>query len=540
MVRVANYALRAEKVAEGRRWKVKGKCLRRRAQGLLRNMKIRLVILALTLSACIPLQSYTIAEDQQEVDDILQGFEDQQNSGQGLDEVMKGFEDDTRPGIDAEQFNEDEVLKGFAADDQDQAPAAIADTYLPSFLSIDGYLKLSSVYAYQGHDAAGTDASWHGLTRLRPEIKLIVDADLPGTWQTRVSGHAFYDLAYTVNGRGEYPDDVRDSYEKEIEFDEVYLLGSLISSLDLKAGRQIVVWGRSDNIRITDVLNPLDLRWPGLVDIEKLRLAATMTKLDFYLNGWNLSGIVLHEVRYNKNPEFGGDFFTGIQPLPGAESPEEGFHIDHTQLGVSLNGIFRGWDVSFYYADIYAQNGYLNPISMSPPPQFEVKHPRVTMLGGAFNIARGNWLLKTEAAFFDGFEFTNTPGKEYSRLDALAGVDFSGLSDATITLELANRHYFDFDKRLEEGPDFQKEDLFEWALRVTKPYWNDTLNLIAVATLFGPSGDDGGFQRFTAKYDWTDSVELTGGVVFYQSGDLRRTKGIGHNDRVFVEVKYNF
>ena len=121
------------------------------------------------------------------------------------------------------------------------------------------------------------------------------------------------------------------------------------------------------------------------------------------------------------------------------------------------------------------------------------------MLGGAFNMAWHNWLFKTEAAFFDGFEFSNTPDKKYSRLDALAGVEYAGISDATIALEIANRHYFDFDERLEDGPDFQKEDLFEWALRVTKPYWNDTLNLTFLTNFFGPTGDDGGFQRFTAE-----------------------------------------
>ena len=486
-------------------------------------MKTGFIILTITLFICLPWQGISLAQDEQKLDDVLEGFED-----------------DARPGTGAQEMSEDEILEGFEIEDQESPRATATDSYLPSFLSIDGYFKLSSVYAYRAHDAAGTDTSWHGLTRLRPEIKLIADADLAGNWQARVSGHAFYDFAYTINGRDNYTDDVLDSYEEEIEFDEVYLLGSLTSDLDLKAGRQIVVWGRSDNIRITDVLNPLDLRWPGLVDIEKLRLPVTMTKLDYYRNGWNLSALVLHEVRYNKNPEFGSDFFPGTQPLPGDESPDEGFNIDNTQLAVSLNGIFRGWDVSFYYADIYAQNGYLNPISLNPAPQFEVKHPRVTMIGGAFNMARGNWLLKAESAYFDGFEFTNTPGKEYSRLDALAGVDYSGLSDATITLELANRHYFDFDKRLEESPDLQKEDLFEWALRITKPYWNDTLNLMFVATLFGPTGDDGGFQRFTAEYDWTDSIELTGGIVFYQSGDLRRTKGVGDNDRVYFEIQYNF
>jgi hypothetical protein len=35
-----------------------------------------------------------------------------------------------------------------------------------------------------------------------------------------------------------------------------------------------------------------------------------------------------------------------------------------------------------------------------------------------------------------------------------------------------------------------------------------------------------------------NSVELTGGIVFYQSGDLRRTVGIGGNDRVHGEVQY--
>jgi hypothetical protein len=48
---------------------------------------------------------------------------------------------------------------------------------------------------------------------------------------------------------------------------------------------------------------------------------------------------------------------------------------------------------------------------------------------------------------FDAFEFSNTPDKEYSRLDGLAGAEYAGISDATITLDIANRHYFDFDKR---------------------------------------------------------------------------------------------
>ena len=100
--------------------------------------------------------------------------------------------------------------------------------------------------------------------------------------------------------------------------------------------------------------------------------------------------------------------------------------------------------------------------------------------------------------------------------------------------------YFDFEERMEDSPDFQKEDLFEWAFRVMKPYLNDTLTLTFLANIFGPTGDDGGVQRFRSEYDYTDSIQFTGEIVFYQSGDLRRTMGIGDNDRVYFNVQYNF
>ncbi len=504
------------------------------------NRKITTACFLIVMTICLFLPQSVCSQQDPGLDEILNGFEDDQKSNDELQNALDGIEEEPGTKKTAEELTEDEILEGFEDETKEAAVMDAEKGGMPDWLSIDGYFKISSVYSYLSHDAAGTDTNWHGLTRLRSELKLKLDADLSETWQARVSGHAFYDVAYTINGRNNFTDDVLDNYEKELEFDEVYLQGSLSNDLDLKAGRQIVVWGRSDNIRITDVLNPLDLRWPGLVDIEKLRLPVTMTKLDYYLKGWSLSGIALHEVRYNWNPEFGSDFFPGLQPLPGKESPREGFAIDNTQFAASLNGIFQGWDISFYLADIYAQNGYISKDYLFSVPQSELKHPRVKMIGGAFNMARGNWLFKTEAAYFNGFEFSNTPDKEYSRLDGLAGVEYSGFSDATITLDIANRHYFDFDKRLKDSPDFQKEDLFEWALRITKPYLNDTLKLTFLANTFGPTGDDGAVQRFSAEYDYTDSIQLTGGLVFYQSGDLRRTMGIGDNDRVYLDVQYSF
>ncbi|MBT8372804.1 MAG: ligand-binding protein SH3, partial [Deltaproteobacteria bacterium] len=332
--------------------------------------------------------------------------------------------------------------------------------------------------------------------------------------------------------------DVVDNYEKEIELGETYLRGSLTKSFDVKIGRQIVVWGKSDNIRVTDVLNPLDMREPGLIDIEDLRLPVTMSRLDYYIGDWSLTGITIHEIRFNKNPEFGSDFYPSLTPPPHEDKPDS--NCKNTEYAAAINGIFSGWDVSFYWADYYNDMPHFELVPAGPPPQIELKHARLKMVGFAFNAALGNWLLKTEAAYIDGFEFFNSSEKDYSRIDVLAGIEYSGFTDTTVSLEAVNRHTNNFDDVLELPPDQAEEDEFQWVVRLTRNFLNETLSLTLLASTFGETGQDGAFQRFSAEYDITDSIEIEGGVVFYKSGDLARFRNIGDNDRLFCEIKYSF
>ena len=45
--------------------------------------------------------------------------------------------------------------------------------------------------------------------------------------------------------------------QSEVELYDAYVEGSITDSLDMKLGRQVVIWGRSDTLRVTDILNPL-------------------------------------------------------------------------------------------------------------------------------------------------------------------------------------------------------------------------------------------------------------------------------------------
>lgn len=479
-----------------------------------------------------------IVESGTETEDFAEDFSD--DLGDDFEDDPESGSDDL--GDDFDDFEGDEVEDGVqgAISDGDDLGEDEALYEEPSPVSINGHLAIESSYnfAHKKPDPGETD--WRGLSKLKSEFQLEIDARLSESWQMFVSGDFFNDFAYTINGRDDYTEEVLDTYQQQNEIREAYIQGSLISSLDIKVGRQIIVWGRSDNIRVTDVLNPLDLRSPGLTDIEDLRMPVTMTRFDFYHGDWNITGVAVHEQRTNKDPAYGGDFY----PLPLVYGPipyeKPSSDCENTGFAAAVNGVFSGWDVSFYYAYLYSHEAHVE-IDLTPAPSPVLRYADITMTGTAFNITEGDWLFKGEAAYFTGIRFSDATGtfntKTYSRIDVLGGIEYMGIDDTSLSLDIMNRHYTDFDGAAElMGAE---EHGFQTAARITRDFLNETLSLTLLGAVYG-TGDDGAYCRFTTEYDATDNVEIIGGVVIYAPGDLPSFQNIGNNDRIYCTLKYSF
>ncbi len=499
-------------------------------QNINRSLIRIMICLFLTFSLAVLPGKNAYSQEDESLDDIINGFDNDSSEDASHDNQSNAAEEADK--IEKDRISDD-ILDGFDDDGEDASAVSAEKKSRPSIFSFDGYLKLGSSYNIFNHNAQNTGkTNWHGLSRLLVESRLELSAKFSKSWQALISGRSAYDFAYLIRGRDEFTDDVLDAYEMEYELCDAYLLGSPLSTLDIKAGRQIVVWGRSDNIRVTDVLNPLDMREPGITDIENLRLPVTMTRIDYYIGDWSITGIALHEIRFDKIPEYGSDFYPSPIPQPGKDMPKHGGK--DTEYAAALNAIFSKWDFSLYWANIFNDIPYVEIVSLKQ------KHARLHMFGAATNVALGNWLIKAEAAYFNGLEFYNNTGKNYSRIDALAGIEYSGFTDTTISIEGANRHINGFDSSLENPLDYANEDEFQSAIRLTRKFLNDTLQVTILASIFGIKGQDGAFQRLSAAYDIMDALELSGGVVLYQSGDLARLNNIGDNDRLFLEIKYSF
>jgi len=433
----------------------------------------------------------------------------------------------------------DDILGGFDEEDptfEVTAPTDDVPTGEPRWWDISGSLEVSGSFNYLRHKSA-TGTNYFGLQRLRGRANLQLDADLNEDWKARFEGWAFYDTAYAIYGREHYTQEVLNDYQFDAQVGEAWVHGSLLDWLDLKVGRQIVIWGRSESLRVLDVLNPLDNREPGRVDIEDLRLPVGMVRLDAYqqiLGGdWSLSAIAIPELRFDRNPPIGSDF----NPTTFKIAQDRPRDFRDTEVAGAISALYRGWDFTLNGA--WFSNGFprfkASPTGSAPP---KLVYDRLWMVGASGNFTTGPWLLKAEAAYLDGYQFDGTSKK--ARLDILLGVEFYGISNVSISLEATNRHLFDYVPELIRSPYFVRENQQEVAFRYTQNFWNERLEVTALAILIGYNGRDGSIARLSADYDIQDALTAGVGILLYQHGKLPPLSSWARNDRLFFNMKWSF
>ncbi len=461
----------------------------------------------------------------------------------------------------AEEDPMDDILGGFGDSDDFDAKVDGGDLEDSEVLeeriwSLQGDLNFGLSASLHDHDSpSGTDYS--GLQRFRTKLALQFDLDLPQDWKLRTSGYGFYDLAYAINGRGDYTDDVLDTHEYDFQLTDTYVEGSLHERVDLKVGRQVVNWGRSESLRVLDIINPLDSREPGLVDIEDIRRSLGMAKLGIFYGPWTLTLLAIPELRYDILPAYGSDQgldVLGLFPsdpievgrffalLPPGTRPSDLTDIDEhvasdfgkaSEFAMNLTGVFSGWDVSLQAAVYNDDTAHFDV----GDGRFE--HSRLWMVGSGANYTVGSWLFKAEIAYVEGLEFLWTED-EKSRVDSMLGVEYYGLSDVNIVFEVAQRHINGFEDSMKLFLDFAQKDTLESALRVTVDLMPDQVHLTLLGFAIGEKAQDGSFVRLSGEYDVIDALSVEVGFLLFQRGDNPFFASIGKSDRFFAGVKYSF
>lgn len=411
-------------------------------------------------------------------------------------------------------------------------------------LVIDGEIQLYTSYSYS--HPSNMEPDYAKLSHIKSRLDLNADINFNQNWKGKLEGYAFYDAIYNIKGQDQYPQDVLDDYEKEAELENVYIKGALTTNLDLKIGRQLVRWGKSDNLVVTDILNPYDLREPGTFDLDEFKLPVTMTKFDYYFNAWNLSLIAINEVRFDKEPPIGSEYNPlSLYSVPihtvNISDNKPSSNLENTQWAASVQHSSHNFDFSLYYADVFDKKGTLENNGT-----LQREYDRIFMFGGDISLVVDKWILFAETAYFSDMKYNNISGSnieisESDRLDILGGIEYHGFEDVLITFEALDRHLLDYKQGMLDAY-FQeiKKNQIEYAFRLDADFLHQTLHFHYFTKYFGKKGEEGGVHRGWIKYDVTDSFDITLGIINYIGGDNNYIEAIKDNDRVYTVLKYRF
>ncbi len=458
-----------------------------------------------------------------EIDEAMGGFDDgfvtvtQEKSAEGT--LLDGFDDTPITAVDDKKSEDDELLDGF-----EETAHTSSDVEEKSELLLGLTGKLTEQVAYSLYN----DKPHDNISSFKSSLLLDYEYKFENGFKFKANAKAYYDAIYDIKGKEKFSQDELKELRSEVELFDAYIEGSIRDNFDMKLGRQVVVWGRSDTIRVTDVLNPLDNRRPGMVDIEDLRLPVTMAKFDYFIGDWRVTPIAILEQRFSKNAPFGSAF----NPVPDTGINNESY--SDVTYALSVGGEFSGWDVNFYAARIHDDTGYI-----ASTPTLSIKHDKVNMFGTALNVLTGSWLFKTELAYFDGLKYTTTGDKSFARTDVLLGVEYKGIADTLISYDIVTRRLGDYDTSLMNEFNPLKEHSYQHAFRVSSDFMNASLTANYLISLYGEKLNEGGFQRAWIKYELGEGLNTNIGVVDYIAGSIVFDE-IKDNDMIFLDISYSF
>jgi hypothetical protein len=353
-------------------------------------------------------------------------------------------------------------------------------------LEIDSEIKFNTSYNY-AHDKPRNPRlnDFRGLSSLDLAIDTKIKYKINKNYKIKTNIKIHNDFIYQLES-DKYKI-VPVGYENEINVNELYIQGKLSESIDISLGRQIVPWGKSDAIRVLDVLNNTDNRQLGLIDIKDLKLGRSMSKIDYFINNWNFSAMLLHENRFSKMPQYGSDY-----AKPTLTNDED--QLDDIGIALSILGNLKGQDIGFYFTRQYMdrQNYYSS------------------LIGFSYVKVINSFLFKTDIAYLEDTDTT----------DIVGGLEYTGFNNKTITIEIAskgdNTHFYGGVIR----------DFFNKSLLWSKSIYmiNDKENIIL---------------RTNLDYAINDNYSVKLGFIIYR-GDSNPLKLLKDNDRAFGEIKYSF
>ena len=367
----------------------------------------------------------------------------------------------------------------------------------------------------------------------------------------RLEGRAWWDGVFAVTDR--YPENVRRDQETDVDLRQA-LLSLSFGALDLRLGRQQIVWGEAISTFVTDVVNPKDFREFILPEYSEIRIPIWALDATYHLaEGVALEGVWTPDTRFNKIGKAGSEFqFRGpayrfrtpVVRVP--DNPDE-FSLARSAGGARLSYLVSGWDFTLLYYDGEDKTAVLyqrREAAARGPDMIvlEPHHPRLHIVGATVAKSIEPVVIRAEAAYSIGKRYETTdpldPNGIVRRdtLDYLVGVDWTVFGVDTALQFMQKVLTGDATNLTRGGVEARVTSSF--ALRLTTGFFDNTLTPTVLAVVNANRGD----YRLSARLDYqlTGAVTVSGGVDCFGGPRDTLYGQFTSNDRAYVEMSWKF
>ncbi|QQS50722.1 MAG: hypothetical protein IPM71_14200 [Bacteroidota bacterium] len=344
----------------------------------------------------------------------------------------------------------------------------------------------------------------------------------------------------------EFREDFSDSSRSRTYLDEASIKINY-GFFDLDIGKQIITWGKADQINPTDNLNPVD--YSDVLDTEDETIGILAINSRFYINDWKLQGVFVplfttSVLPYKSNSRWFNGLDVPEMPFPYVLHMQEKKpknDLSSCQYAFALYKTFSNWDISTNY-----YKGY------SHEPAFEVSQHFVSIdtisidithnfykqqiIGFDFSTSLQQIGLRGEAAYYMP-EGTKT---NVSYLQYVVGIDhnFSNV--------IGNNNLFVMVQWIQElaegGFEFPNQDLnhlFQKSVMTRLDFELGASGSILLQGIYNLKTSDYYFQP-AIEYSLFDglNLEMMCDILGGEEGGFFAS--YKDNNRIHLRLKYNF
>jgi len=271
--------------------------------------------------------------------------------------------------------------------------------------------------------------------------------------------NASFDNFSDINGT------ITQSKHADISIREWYV-DTEISNTFWRIGKQQVVWGQADGLKVLDVVNPQSYREFILDDFADSRIPLWMLNVEVPIgDNDSVQFLWIADLTYNElatqgsvyelsSPLFIPQSTDGIKLL-GINQHRPSSAIKDADIGIRYSKFYAGWDLTFNYMYHYQDNPVMYQTLVENNLTINAQFERNNLLGASASKAFGDFTLRTEIAYSsDTYHLLDKSSAVFIQkqgihqsddVSSVLGLDWQGLENTMLSIQWFQSSLFNYE-----------------------------------------------------------------------------------------------